>query len=63
MRLAPLPAAQSPEVIFLGVLKGGKKAVFLFTNAVKVSSRPAAASRACRATPTARSSSSRPGRG
>ena len=36
-RLAPLPAAQSPELIFLGVLKGGKKAVFLFTNAIQVS--------------------------
>jgi len=37
VRLAPLPAAESPEVIFLGVLKGGKKAVFLFTEPVKVS--------------------------
>jgi hypothetical protein len=37
VRLAPLPAAQSPEVIFLGVLSGGQKAAFLFTNAVKVS--------------------------
>ena len=34
VRLAPLPAAQSPEVVFLGVLKGGKKAVFLFANPV-----------------------------
>jgi hypothetical protein len=38
VRLAPLPAAQSPEVIYLGVLKGGKRAAFLFTNSVKVSS-------------------------
>ena len=37
VRLAPLPAAQSPEVIYLGVLKGGKRAAFLFTNSVKVS--------------------------
>jgi hypothetical protein len=37
VRLAPLPAAQSPEVIYLGVVTGGKKAAFLFTNAVKVS--------------------------
>ncbi len=37
VRLAPLPAAQSPEVVFLGVLKGGKKAVFLFANPVKFS--------------------------
>jgi hypothetical protein len=36
-RLTPLPAAQSPEIIFLGVLKGGGKAVFLFTNTVAVS--------------------------
>jgi hypothetical protein len=36
VRLAPLPAAQSPEVIFLGVLQGGKKDVFLFTNTVQV---------------------------
>jgi hypothetical protein len=35
-RLTPLPAAQSPEVIFLGVLKGGDKAVFLFTDTVSV---------------------------
>ena len=35
VRLAPLPAAQSPEVVFLGVLKGGAKAVFLFANPVK----------------------------
>lgn len=35
VRLAPLPAAQSPEVVFLGVLKGGKKAVFLFANPIK----------------------------
>jgi hypothetical protein len=41
VRLAPLPAAQSPEVIFLGVLKGGKKAAFLFTNSLKVSSQAA----------------------
>ena len=38
VRLAPLPAAQSPEVIYLGVLKNGKRAAFLFTNSVKVSS-------------------------
>ena len=37
VRLAPLPAAQTPEVIYLGVVTGGKKAAFLFTNAVKVS--------------------------
>jgi hypothetical protein len=37
VRLAPLPAAQSPEVIYLGVVTGGKKVAFLFTNAVKVS--------------------------
>lgn len=37
VRLAPLPAAQSPEVVFLGVLKGGKKAVFLFANPIKFS--------------------------
>jgi hypothetical protein len=37
VRLAPLPAAQTPEVIYLGVVKGGQKAAFLFTNAVKVS--------------------------
>lgn len=37
VRLAPLPQAQSPEVIFLGVLKGGQKDVFLFTNPVQVS--------------------------
>jgi hypothetical protein len=35
-RLTPLPAAQSPEIIFLGVLKGGDKAVFLFTDPVSV---------------------------
>jgi hypothetical protein len=39
VRLAPLPAAESPELIYLGVLKGGKKAVFLFTNSVKVSNQ------------------------
>jgi hypothetical protein len=39
VRLAPLPAAQSPEVIYLGVLEGGKKAAFLFTNAIAVSSK------------------------
>jgi hypothetical protein len=39
VRLAPLPAAQSPELIYLGVLSGGKKAAFLFTNAVKVSAQ------------------------
>jgi hypothetical protein len=37
VRLAPLPAAQTPEVIYLGVVSGGKMAAFLFTNAVKVS--------------------------
>jgi hypothetical protein len=37
VRRAPLPAAQSPKIIFLGVLKGGKKAVFLFGDAVRVS--------------------------
>jgi len=37
VRLAPLPQAQSPEVILLGVLKGGQKDVFLFTNPVQVS--------------------------
>jgi uncharacterized membrane protein YgcG len=42
VRLAPLPAAQSPEVIYLGVLKGGKKAAFLFTNTIAVSSKSAA---------------------
>jgi hypothetical protein len=39
VRLAPLPAAESPELIFLGVLQGGKKAAFLFTNSVKVSNQ------------------------
>jgi hypothetical protein len=39
VRLAPLPTAQSPELIYLGVVKGGKKAAFLFTNAVKVSTQ------------------------
>jgi hypothetical protein len=39
VRLAPLPAAQSPEVIFLGVLQGGTKAAFLFTNAIAVSGK------------------------
>jgi hypothetical protein len=37
VRLAPLPAAETPEVIFLGVVSGGKKAAFLFTNTVQVS--------------------------
>jgi hypothetical protein len=41
VRLAPLPAAESPELIYLGVLQGGKKAVFLFTNSVKVSNQTA----------------------
>jgi hypothetical protein len=41
VRLAPLPAPKTPEVIFLGVLKNGRKAAFLFTNSVKVSSGPA----------------------
>jgi hypothetical protein len=39
VRLAPLPAAESPELIYLGVLQGGKKAAFLFTNSVKVSNQ------------------------
>jgi hypothetical protein len=39
VRLAPLPDAESPEVIFLGVLQGGQKAAFLFTNAIAVSSK------------------------
>jgi uncharacterized membrane protein YgcG len=39
VRLAPLPAAQTPEVIYLGVMAGGKKAAFLFTNAIAVSSK------------------------
>jgi hypothetical protein len=39
VRLAPLPAAESPELIFLGVLQGGKKVAFLFTNSVKVSNQ------------------------
>jgi uncharacterized membrane protein YgcG len=43
VRLAPLPAAQSPEVIYLGVLQGGKKAAFLFTNSVKVSGQSGSA--------------------
>jgi hypothetical protein len=47
VRLAPLPAAQSPEVIFLGVLQGGKKAAFLFTNSVKVSSGGSGAGLTC----------------
>jgi hypothetical protein len=42
IRLAPLPAAQSPEVIYLGVVQGGKQAAFLFTNAIAVSSKEAA---------------------
>jgi hypothetical protein len=33
-RLTPLPANSAPELVFLGVLKGGKKAVFLLTSAV-----------------------------
>jgi hypothetical protein len=41
VRLAPLPAAQTPEVIYLGVMAGGKKAAFLFTNAIAVSSKSA----------------------
>jgi len=41
VRLAPLPAAQSPEVIYLGVLQGGRKAAFLFTNAIAVASKDA----------------------
>jgi hypothetical protein len=47
VRLAPLPAAQSPEVIYLGVLKGGKKAAFLFTNSVKVSGQSGAGALTC----------------
>jgi hypothetical protein len=43
VRLAPLPAAETPEVIYLGVLSGGKKAAFLFTNTVQVSSGPGSA--------------------
>jgi hypothetical protein len=39
VRLAPLPDAESPEAIFLGVLQGGQKAAFLFTNAIAVSSK------------------------
>jgi len=39
VRLAPLPDAESPEAIFLGVLQGGKKVAFLFTNAIAVSSK------------------------
>ena len=39
VRLAPLPAAESPELIYLGVLQGGKKVAFLFTNSVKVSNQ------------------------
>lgn len=37
VRLAPLPDAQTPEIILLGVVQGGKKVAFLFTNSVKVS--------------------------
>jgi hypothetical protein len=44
VRLAPLPAAQSPEVIYLGVMDGGKKAAFLFTNAIQVSSKAGSSS-------------------
>jgi hypothetical protein len=33
-RLTPLPPNNAPELVFLGVLKGGKKAVFLLTNEV-----------------------------
>ena len=47
VRLAPLPAAQSPEVIYLGVLKGGKKAAFLFTNSVKVSGQSGSGALTC----------------
>jgi hypothetical protein len=39
VRLAPLPAAQSPEVIYLGVLKGGMKAAFQFVDPVKVTGK------------------------
>ena len=41
VRFAALPAGPSPEVIYLGVLKGGKKAAFLFTKSVKVSGQSA----------------------
>jgi hypothetical protein len=33
-RLAPLPANATSEVVFLGVMKGGKRAAFLLTGAV-----------------------------
>jgi hypothetical protein len=33
-RLTPLPPNSAPELVFLGVLKGGKRAVFLLTSAV-----------------------------
>jgi hypothetical protein len=35
-RLTPMPANSSPELVYLGVLKGGKKAVFLITSNVAV---------------------------
>ncbi len=33
-RLTPLPANATPEIVYLGVLRGGRKAVFLLTAAV-----------------------------
>jgi hypothetical protein len=33
-RLTPAPANVTPEIVYLGVLKGGKRAVFLLTDAV-----------------------------
>jgi hypothetical protein len=35
-RLTPLPPNTAAEVVFLGVMKGGKKAVFLLTGSVAV---------------------------
>ena len=64
--VAPRAAAgrESPEIIFLGVLKGGKKAVFLFTNTVAGQRRRRASARHCLpSAATARSSSSRRARG
>jgi hypothetical protein len=52
IRLAPLPAAQTPEVIYLGVLKNGRKAAFLFTNSVKVSSGQSAKGVTCLPSPS-----------
>ena len=53
VRLAPLPAAQSPEVIYLGVMDGGKKAAFLFTNAIQVSGKGGSAGSALTCLPSA----------